>query len=68
MEIVKQNGRFTLFSCKFHSNIYSILFGYKCVNESIVLKNLSTDKPTKLIWTEYIHFVHSQHETQDECI
>ena len=23
----KQNGRFTLFSSKFHSNIYSILFG-----------------------------------------
>ena len=30
METVQQNGRFTLFSSKFHSNIYSILFGY-CV-------------------------------------
>ena len=27
METVQQNGRFTLFSTKFHSSIYSILFG-----------------------------------------
>ena len=27
METVQQNGCFTLFSSKFHSNIYSILFG-----------------------------------------
>ena len=27
METVQQNSRFTLFSSKFHSNIYSILFG-----------------------------------------
>ena len=26
---VQQNGRFTLFSSKFHSNIYSILFVLK---------------------------------------
>ena len=26
METVQQNGRFTLVSSKFHSNIYSILF------------------------------------------
>ena len=26
METVQQNGRFTLFSCKFHSNVYSTLF------------------------------------------
>ena len=26
MEAVQQNGRFTLFHSKFHSNIYSILF------------------------------------------
>ena len=26
METVQQNGRFTLFSSKLHSNIYSILF------------------------------------------
>ena len=26
-ETVQQNGRFTRFSSKFHSNIYSILFG-----------------------------------------
>ena len=26
METVQQNDRFTLFSSKFHSNIYSILF------------------------------------------
>ena len=29
METVQQNGRFTLFSNKFPSNIYSILFGFK---------------------------------------
>ena len=28
METVQQNGRFTLFSSKFHFNIYSILFAY----------------------------------------
>ena len=28
METVQQNGRFTLFSSKFPSNIYSILYGY----------------------------------------
>ena len=27
-EKVQQNGRFTLFSSKFHSNIYSILFDF----------------------------------------
>ena len=27
METVQQNGRFILFSSKFHSNIYFILFG-----------------------------------------
>ena len=26
METVQQNGRFTLFSCKFHSDVYSTLF------------------------------------------
>ena len=28
METVQQNGRFTLFSSKFPSNVYSILFGW----------------------------------------
>ena len=28
METVQQNGRFTLFSSKFPSNIYSVLYGY----------------------------------------
>ena len=28
METVQQNGRITLFSSKFHYNIYSILFGF----------------------------------------
>ena len=28
METVQQNGRFTLFSSKYHSNIYSILYGF----------------------------------------
>ena len=28
METVQQNGRFTLFSSKFPSNIYSILYGF----------------------------------------
>ena len=30
METVKQNGRCTPFSSKFHCNIYSILFDSKC--------------------------------------
>ena len=29
METVQQNGRFTLFSSKFPSNIYSILYGFE---------------------------------------
>ena len=29
METVRKNGRFTLFSSKFHSNTYSILFDLK---------------------------------------
>jgi len=29
LETVQQNGRFTLFSSKFPSNIYSILYGDK---------------------------------------
>ena len=33
METVQQNGRFTLFSSKFPSNIYSFLFGDKRVTE-----------------------------------
>ena len=33
METVQQNGRFTLFSSEFHSNIYSILFVYKLVSD-----------------------------------
>ena len=28
METVQQNGSFSLFSSKFHSNIYSILYEY----------------------------------------
>ena len=31
METVQQNGRFTLFSSKFPSNIYSILYGNNLV-------------------------------------
>ena len=33
METVQQNSRFTLFSSKFHSDIYSILFAYGSVGE-----------------------------------
>ena len=32
METVQQNGRFTLFSSKFPSNIYFILFGSNALN------------------------------------
>jgi len=47
METVQQNGRFTLFSSKFHSNIYSILFvcSTSCQNNSVkgnFMKSLST--------------------------
>ena len=34
METVKQNGRFTLFSSKFHSDIYSIIFDYQAKRDS----------------------------------
>ena len=39
METVQQNGRFTLFSIKFPSNIYSILFGCKDINIYLLNKN-----------------------------
>ena len=36
METVQQNGRFTLFyTSKFHSNIYSILFGMDSTRSKI---------------------------------
>jgi len=38
METVQQNGRFTLLSSKFPSNIYSILFDYQ------VLQLVATEK------------------------
>ena len=34
METVQRNGRFTLFSSKFPSNIYSILFVYRIDRQS----------------------------------
>jgi len=39
METVQQNGRFTLFSSKFHFNIYSILFDSKLKSSRIILSN-----------------------------
>ena len=39
METVEQNGRFTLFSCKFPSNIYSILYGF-CVGTKFLGRKL----------------------------
>ena len=36
METVQQNGRFTLFSSKFHSNIYSILCGYISIDRYVM--------------------------------
>jgi len=41
-ETVQQNGRFTLFS-SFHSNIYSILFGY-----GTLFQNFQGIKDTKV--------------------
>ena len=35
METVQQNGRFTLFSSKFPSNIYSILFAWNTAKLSV---------------------------------
>ena len=40
METVQQNGRFILFSIKFHSDIYSILFG--CIHVMISFTILIT--------------------------
>ena len=39
METVQQNGRFTLFSSKFHS-IYSIFYVWKCAYDRIVYLNI----------------------------
>ena len=40
MERVQQNGRFTLFSSKFHSNIYSILYGNPWTEIDYVIKTV----------------------------
>ena len=45
METVQQNGRFTLFSSKFPSNIYSILYGPDLVQ-------FFRKKKTSLLFTE----------------
>ena len=56
METVQQNGRFTLFSSKFHSNIYSIL--YNCnITPSTIIQEMSNHKnrlgPT--VWVTLNH-------------
>ena len=35
------NGRFTLFSSKFHSNVYFILFGFSGRNKKIAIKKIN---------------------------
>ena len=61
METVQQNGRFTLFSSKFHSNIYFILFGpipaynYRSNETDKVLKNfISKSKQTLLFKPHFL--------------
>ena len=50
METVQQNACFTLFSSKFHSDIYSILFG------SRFFKILSALKKSHRPWNRIFHF------------
>ena len=38
METVQQNGRFTLFSSKFPSNIYSILFAFRALRAHLLFQ------------------------------
>ena len=45
METVQQNGRFTLFSSKFPSNIYSILFVDKAIVNKHLLVNIDFTRP-----------------------
>jgi len=47
METVQQNGRFTLFSSKFPSNIYSILFDCKLDLSKLQLFYLVTNLGTQ---------------------
>ena len=44
VETVQQNGRFILFSSKFPSNIYSILFDFIPSPTSMMLKQLRPNK------------------------
>ena len=50
METVQQNGRFTLFSSKFHSNIYSILFAQNTQNY-LIHNELSSGGCTNVYYT-----------------
>ena len=52
METVQQNGRFTLFSSNFHSNVYSILYG---INFLKVRKFFSFNKVKLACTHKYIH-------------
>ena len=61
METVQQNGRFTLFPSKFHSNIYSILFGCRSTAHSVVL--VHSTAYSSVHSTEYtLHSDYTLHE------
>ena len=50
METVQQNGRFTLFSSKFHSNIYTILFEFNSLNNLYKIKSSHHKK----LWVSFL--------------
>ena len=55
METVQQNGRFTLFPSKFHSNIYSILFGWWGRGEGKKAKKKFTLKTLRSYFTSIFY-------------
>ena len=54
METVQQNGRFTLFSSKFPSSIYSILFAYCTLFGCSIVHNL--DPVLYIIWMQIVRY------------
>ena len=57
METVQQNGRFTLFSSKFQSNIYSILFNYNQYFYCITINTLILFQSILLFYyNQYCYF------------
>ena len=56
METVQQNGRFTLFSSKLPSNIYSILFAYSTLLSQNKKRDISENVGGTLCMSGTIYF------------